>query len=320
MALAAAACAETPRNEHPVAASSVRGAADDSDLWNLAGASTDALIDVDLRALRASEWSRALVTGDFGGEREARRQAFGYDVFTEADRMLVVGSDGPSGTRSLTLARGHFDPARVSGAFAAAAPGAVARTWRDSPVWEAAGRAVALVTPRTLAQGDPDTVRGAIDAAWGMTADARTGPLGGLRRAVDADRNPPALFFALTVTSAMRGRAAGTLEIPPELRRLAGRLDLAADLDIDAVGLFDDAAAAGAAASTWAADLHLVARQPMLMLLGLGPVLDGLAFTAEGTRVHGRLHLPAERREVLAEKMDMVLKLLAEARQKPPTP
>jgi hypothetical protein len=316
-AASALGCAETSTGSRGGSAANARGAADDGDLWNLVPAATDAVADVDLAALRASPWSRPLVTGDLGGEREARRQAFGFDVFTEADRMIVIGHDADGASHTLTLARGRFDADRIGAAFLAASPGASAGRWRESPFWEGGGRAVALVTPRTLAQGEPGAVRAAVDAAWGIVPDARGGPLGELRRSLDADRSPPALFFAAAVTDAMRARAAGTLDIPPALHRIGGRLDLGEDLDLDGSALFDDGHAARAAASTWGAAARLVARQPMVALLGLGPVIDALALTAEGTRVHARLHVAADKRESLAEKVNMVLGLVAKARSAP---
>jgi hypothetical protein len=313
-AFSVASCAEVSTTGGRTPSTGPRTAADDGDPWNLSPADADAIADVALGALRASPWSRSLMTGDLAGEREARRRLFGYDVFTEAERMLVIGIETGGAPRTLTIARGSFDAGRVGAAFAAAAPGAVAEHWRDSPLWQGSGRAVALVTPRTIADGDPDAVRAAIDAAWGIVPDARGGPLGELRRALGADRSPPAVFFALSVTEAMRGRAAGVLDLPAELRRVAGRLDLGADLDVEALALFDDGHAAKAAASIWGQAARLYARQRMLVLLGLAPVLDGLTLTAEGSRLHARLHIPADKREGLADKLMALLQLVAGAR------
>ena len=50
--------------------------------------------DVDLAALRASPWSERADAGSLDGEREERRRRFGYDVFTEAERMVVAGDRG----------------------------------------------------------------------------------------------------------------------------------------------------------------------------------------------------------------------------------
>ena len=55
-------------------------------------------------------------------------------------------------------------------------------------------------------------------------------------------------------------------------------------------------------------------RQPMVMLLGLGPVFQGMTVAAEGSRVHVRLHIGADKREGLAEKVLAVLEALAKTR------
>src|SRR5262245_31958782 len=114
-------CAETSRAVQP---RGPRTSADDSDMWNVVPGDTDALADVDLAALRASPWSRSLMQGDLDGEREARRRRFGYDVFTEAERMLVSGNESSGQQSTLTIARGRFEIDRIATAFQGATPGA----------------------------------------------------------------------------------------------------------------------------------------------------------------------------------------------------
>jgi hypothetical protein len=305
-------CAETAA---AVKAPGPRTGADDADLWNLVPGDTDALADVDLTALRASPWSSALMQGSLDGEREERRQRFGYDVFTEAERMLVAGTEASGAPNTTTIARGRFDAERVANAFLAATPGGTATQWRGSALWEGQGRAVSLVTPRTLAHGDGQRVRATIDAAWGVVPDAGAGPLGELRRALDADKNPPAVTIALTVTEGMRARAQGVLVVPDGLRRIGARLNLGADLDLEALALFDSGGHAATAASIWSETTRVYARQQMIMLLGLAPVFDGMTMAAEGSRVHVRLHIGADRREGLAEKLLAVLQALAKAKK-----
>jgi hypothetical protein len=311
--LLALGCAEAPLPA-PVAPAGPRAAADDSDLWNLALASADALAEVDLVVLRASPWSRALTSSGLVEDRDEGRRGFGYDLYAEGERLLTVGSETGGVPRTLTIVRGKFDPKRIGAAFMAATPGARVGAWRDSPLWEGGGRAVALVTPRTLVQGEPDAVRGAIDAAWGMVPDARGGPLGELRRTLQADRSSPAAFVALTVTDEMRRRAAGFIELPPGLVTVAARLDLADDLNLDLLAVLGDAADASAAAATWTLALRALGQQRMIALLGLAPIVDGVSLGAEGARVHGHLRIAADRREGLSDKLLAVLQLLAGAR------
>jgi len=310
--LLAVGCAETSISG-PAAPTGPRAAADDGDLWNLAPSNADALADVDLAALRASPWSRALTSSGFAGDRDESRRVFGYDLFAEGEHLVTVGTESGGAPRTLTIVRGRFDPARIGAAFAMATPGAKVGRWRDSPLWEGGGRAIALVTPRTLAQGDPEAVRGAIDAAWGIVPDASTGPLGALRRTLDADHKVPAVFVVLSLTENMRGRAAGMIDLPPGLTTAAARLDLGDDLNLDLLAVLGTGRDATTAAATWNLALRALAQQRMLALLGLGPILDGLSLGAEGARVHGHLRIPAERREGLADKLLAVLQMVAGA-------
>src|SRR4051794_9862033 len=170
MLAALAGCAETTVGG--VTARGPRTAPDDSDLWNVVPGDVESLIDVDLAALRASPWSRALMQGSLDGDREERRRRFGYDVFTEAERMLVAGTEASGEPNTLTIARGRFEAERIGSAFLGATAGGTTTEWRQSALWEGQGRAVVLVTPRTLAHGDGQRVRAAVDAAWGIVADA----------------------------------------------------------------------------------------------------------------------------------------------------
>jgi hypothetical protein len=321
-ALLAPGCADLMPQQSPAtpaAQSGPRTGPDDSDLWNLAPASADVLAEVDLAALRASPWSHSLTESGLSGQREEGRRLFGYDIFGESERVLAVMTEAGGVPRTLTIVRGTFDPARVAAAFIAATPGATEGRWRDSPLWEGQGangsQAVALVTPRTLVQGEANQVRGAIDAAWGMVPDARTVPLGTLRRALDADHAGPAAFIALNVTDGMRARAAGIVDLPPGLAICAARLDLGEDLNLDVVGVMDNAQDAAAAMIAGNVAVRQYAQNPMVRMLGFGPILQTVVLTAEGTRVHGHLRVPAERREGLADKLLAILQMVAAARQ-----
>jgi hypothetical protein len=316
LALALAACGELPPPPVVTPGPAARTAPDDSDAWNLVPRTASSLADLDLVALRASPWSRSLVTGGFVEDREERQRVFGYDIFSDADRIVVVGADAAGASSQATVVVGRFDAARVGGAFSAATPGAKATRWRDCALWEGGGRAVALLpSGHTLVQGTPETTRAAIDAAWGLVPDARGGPLGELTgELAAADSRRPAVTLALLVTDEMRARAAGFVEVSPELRRAAGRLDLGADLELAAEAVFDAAAPAAAAATRWSADLRELAQNRMLRLMGLAPLVDGATVTAAGARVRGRLRIPEDKREALAERVLLLLQAVARQR------
>jgi hypothetical protein len=314
LALAAGCDATAPPPATASAATRARTGPDDSDLWNLAPAGATSIADVDMAALARSPWSSSLIKGGFAEDREDRQKTFGYDVFADVDRLLVVATDPTDDGPALAVARGRFDAGRVGASFLAATSGAVAARWRESPLWEGGGRAVALVTPRTLVQGSPEAVRGAIDAAWGAAPDARGGPLGELRRELDAERPGAAVMLALVVTGEARTRAAGFIVLPDGLRRLGARLDLGPDLDLEVRALLESGAQAADTAQQWGADLQELRRQRLLRALGLAPLVEGATLKVGGSRVYGHLHIPEDRRDFLSERLLLVLRTLASQR------
>jgi hypothetical protein len=285
-------------------------------------ASAASLVDLDLAALRASPWARSLVTGGFVEDREERLRTFGYDVFNDVDRLVVAALDVEGQAQQIVVVVGRLDAARVARAFMSSTPGAAETRWRDCRVWETPGKSVALVG-RALVHGTPTTVRAAIDAAWGIVPDARGGPPGELARALDADARRPAVTLAVVVTDEVRARAEGVAELPRSLRRLAARLDLGADLDLEAQAILTDAASAQEAARQWGLELRELRTNAMLRAMGLGPAVQGIALRAEGARVHARLHIGDDKREALSERFLFLLQALAAARGQgaaPPRP
>jgi hypothetical protein len=307
------ACGDLPPPPPATARDAARTAPDDSDAWNLVPATASSLADLDLGALRASPWSRALVTGGFAEDREERLRSFGYDVFNDADRMIVAALDVGGTARQLTIVVGRFDVTRVANTFLASTPGAAASRWRDCQVWEGGDRSLGLVG-RTLVQGTPDTVRAAIDAAWGIVPDARGGPLGTLARDVEADTRRPAVTLAFVVNDEVRTRAVGVVELPPGLDRVAARLDLRADLELELQAVFGDGPGATRAASLWTGALRDLRENRMLRLMGLAPVVDGASLQAVGARVQGRVRIGEDKRDALSERLLFLLKTIAAQR------
>ena len=159
------------------------------------------------------------------------------------------GARPAAAPHTLTIARGTLRPGASRRRVRRGDAGrGRRRSWRDSPLWEGSGRAVALVTPRTLAQGEPERrARPPSTPPGALVPDARGGPLGELRRSLDADRNPPAAVRSRsTVTDGMRARAAGVIDLPPEAAPGRRRASISATTsNLDGVALFDRRARGG---------------------------------------------------------------------------
>jgi hypothetical protein len=65
----------------------------------------------------------------------------------------------------------------------------------------------------------------------------------------------------------------------------------------------------------WRAALRDAARQRMMRILGLGPLVDGASVRVEGSRVYGRLHVGEEHREALADRFLFLLQTIAKERR-----
>jgi hypothetical protein len=318
--LGAAGCADLPPGPAANAGGVARTAPDDSDPWNLVPDTVASLADLDLAALRASPWSRALVTGGFVEDREARLREFGYDVFNDADRVVIAAIDVAGQERQVVVVFGRLDIARAGRAFREAGPGATEASWRDCHIWERGDRALAAVG-RALVQGTPETVRAAIDAAWGVVPDAGASPLGTLVRDLGVTgARRPALKVGVTITDDVRARAEGVVEVPPSLRRGAVRLDLGADLELEALAILDSPAVANEAARAWGMALRELGQNRMLRIMGLSPLVEGASLSAEGARVHGRLRVPESKREGLSERAMILLQAIAKQRGPQPPP
>jgi hypothetical protein len=313
LALAGGGCADSAPPAVASAAQAARSGPDDSDPWNLVPVSTAAVMDLDMAALRASPWSSSLMSHRPDATWPSLVPEMGYDVYVDVDRVLMATSGSSEGNDQLIVATGRFDQQKVAAAFAARRSDAKTGRWRESPMWEGAGLAIAMVTPRTLVQGPPDTVRAAIDAAWGLAPDAHGGPLGELARAVPGANQRGAALMVVKLTEEMRRRAQGLVALPPELRGLAVRVDLGADLDMRGVMSFESAAQADAAGRLLGGELGELGRRPIVRVLGLAPFMERTTLDVRGASLVGHLNLPAAQREELAARLLAVVRAMVAA-------
>src|SRR5206468_1254146 len=96
-----------------------------------------------------------------------------FDVFNDADRVLIAAIDVAGLERQIVVVLGRIDGGRAGRAVVAEAPGAAETSWRDCRVWDSGGRAIAVLpSVRTLVQGAPEAVR-VLDGAGEASEAAR---------------------------------------------------------------------------------------------------------------------------------------------------
>lgn len=296
---------------HPAPA---RSQPDDRDLVGLVPAGPETVLEVDLAQLRDSPWSRSLVNARTDEDRRARQSTLGYDEIADVDKMVFAVTEEATGPVVMTVAQGRFVAAAVGKAFASTHPGAVIDSWRGSTLWRAGDEAAALLTARTLVSGRLAAVRAAVDCGFALQPDARGGPLGPLRRALEPERGRPALLATVLVTDAIRQRVGDSFQLPDGLRNAGGRLDLGASLDVSVLALLDRPQEAEAAARQAQLYLGELRGRTLLRVFGLGALLDGASFQADGARVRGALHIPDSARDDLAQKITVIVETLKRAR------
>jgi hypothetical protein len=98
------------------------------------------------------------------------------------------------------------------------------------------------------------------------------------------------------------------------LEQVGVRLDLGHDLDVAMVGLVSTHQQAMDLAARVSAALREQRNRPLVLVLGLGPILDGVRLGAQGNRIEGRLSIPEDQRAQIADRMALVAEQIARRR------
>src|SRR5580765_4928578 len=101
--LATLACAtpDLPNVPPPIG----REIADDGDPLAVVPGDAELLVSLDVAALRASPWTRPVISAGAEGPRRPR----GYDEVADVDRLILVRLPADSNGTSLSIAQGRFD-------------------------------------------------------------------------------------------------------------------------------------------------------------------------------------------------------------------
>ena len=98
------------------------------------------------------------------------------------------------------------------------------------------------------------------------------------------------------------------------LEQVGARLDLGRDLDVALLGLVSTHQQALDLAARVSAALREQRNRPLVFILGLQPILDGVRFAARENRVEARLSIPEDQRAEIADRMALVAGELARRR------
>jgi hypothetical protein len=317
--LLVASCA-TPALPDPSAVpAAARSAADDDDLWALAPAEAELLVWADMAQLRESAWTKAALAKTAPVERAARATERGFDEVDDVDRLLYLTVPPLREGASLLVAQGRMDRERLSAAFRRQHALTTASDYRGVGVLAEGEEALAFLTKRTVVSGPLVAVRAAIDCAFGLARSAANESWLSDLQAVLRDgrgpsRRPPAVAAAVRVSPTMRAQLENEMGEGGTLEQFGARLDLGRDLEVNMVGLVSTRQQALDLAARVAEALRQQRSRPLVFILGLQPILDGVRFATRENRVEGRLSIPADQRAEIAERMALVAEQLARRR------
>ncbi len=318
-ALLVASCA-TPTLPGPSAVpAATRTAVDDDDLWALAPAEAELLLWADMAQLRESAWTKAALAKTAPLERAARATSRGFDEVDDVDRLLYVTVPLLREGASILVAQGRMDRERLSAAFRRQHPQTTASDYRGVGVLAEGEEALAFLTKRTVVSGPLVAVRATIDCGFGLARSAvdqswLSALQAMLRESRGPSRRPPAVAAAVRVNPTMRAQLEAEMGEGGTLEQVGARLDLGRDLDVALVGLVSTHQQALDLAARASAALREQRNRPLVFILGLQPILDGVHFAARENQVEARLSIPEDQRAEIADRMALVAAELARRR------
>jgi hypothetical protein len=296
-----------------------RTAVDDDDLWALAPAEAELLVWADMAQLRESAWTKAALYKTAPEERAARSRARGFDEVDDVDRLLYVTVPLLREGASVLLAQGHMDRGRLGEAFQRQHPQTTTSDYRGATVLAEGEEAIAFLTKRTVVSGPLVAVRAAIDCGLGLARSAASESwLTALQTVLGEGRGPsrrlPAVAAAVRVSSTMRAQLEADMGEGGTLEQVGVRLDLGRDLDVAMVGTVSTHQQAMDLAARVSAALREQRNRPLILVLGLQSILDGVRLGARENRVEGKLSIPEDQRTEIADRMALVADQIARRR------
>jgi len=162
-------------------------------------------------------------------------------------------------------------------------------------------------------------VRATIDCGLGLARSvASESWLSTLQTVLREGRGPsrrlPAVAAAVRVSPTMRAQLEAEIGEGGTLEQVGARLDLGRDLDVAIVGLVSTHQQAMDLAARLSAALREQRNRPLVLVLGLQSILDGVRLDARENRVEGRLSIPEDQRAEIVDRMALVAEQIARRR------
>jgi len=116
------------------------------------------------------------------------------------------------------------------------------------------------------------------------------------------------------VNPTMRAQLAADMGEGGTLEQVGARLDLGLGLDVAMVGLVSTHQQATDLAARLSATLREQRNRPLVSVLGLQSILDGVRLVASENRVEGRLSISDDQRTEIADRIALVAEQIARRR------
>jgi response regulator RpfG family c-di-GMP phosphodiesterase len=122
------------------------------------------------------------------------------------------------------------------------------------------------------------------------------------------------LAAAVRLSPTMRAQLEAEMGEGGTLEQVGARLDLGRDLDVAIAGLVSTHQQAMDLVARLSTVLREQRNRPLILILGLQSIVDGVRLGARENRVEGRLSIPEDQRAEIVDRMALVAEQIARRR------
>lgn len=315
LSMLGAACAESAASGLGTATPD-RVSLDEEEIWAMVPAEADLVLFADLAKLRQSPWTSETVDKVSASDAGAARDP-AVDQIRSMDRVMFAKLPSLHDGASVLIAQGTVDRDLLRRSFRQGSDLLDRSTYRGSELWIRGEEALAFVGKRSVLSGYTLAVRAAIDCNLGLAPTVENEAwLKHLRTELERDRisKTPVASLYVRLQPATRKVLMQEMGEGEFLEEVGSRIDLGADLDLQAIGVVRTDAQARDLAGRLGERIRDARNRPIVAALGLGSVLDSLRLSAKNNHVVGNLHISQKERADISARMSMVAETLAKLR------